>query len=35
LGDKDGALQNWMKAKEAGEYSELLDKKIRDKQLYE
>jgi tetratricopeptide (TPR) repeat protein len=35
LGEKDSAVGYWMKAKERGADSELLLKKIRDKQLYE
>lgn len=35
LGDKEEALKNWQKAKEQGGTSELIDKKIRDKKLYE
>jgi len=35
LGEKDSAVDYWMKAKQAGVGSELLDKKIKDKQLYE
>lgn len=35
LGNLEGALKNWLKAKEQGETSDLLDKKIRDKKLYE
>lgn len=35
LGEKDLALEQWRKAKELGETSELIDKKIRDKKLYE
>ncbi|HXB11490.1 MAG TPA: tetratricopeptide repeat protein [Bacteroidia bacterium] len=34
LGDKDRALDSWQKARDAGEKSELLERKIRDKQLY-
>lgn len=35
LGQKDAALEYWLKAKESGKYSELLLKKINDKTLYE
>ncbi len=35
LGDKDSAVGYWMKARERGSNSELLDRKIKDKQLYE
>ena len=35
LGDQAKALELWIKAKEFGEGSELLDKKIKDKTLYE
>ena len=35
LGDKDAALQYWMRAKQNGGNSDLLERKIRDKQLYE
>ncbi len=35
LGQKAEASEYWKKAKETGEYSELLDKKIKDNQLYE
>ena len=35
LGDKERAYDYWLKAKEAGEGSEFLDKKIKDNQLYE
>lgn len=35
LGNIDKALELWNKAKLAGETSELIDKKIADKQLYE
>ncbi len=35
LGQKEEALAFWIKAKEAGEGSDLLDKKIRDRTLYE
>ena len=35
FGNKDTALEYWQKAKEAGLKSDLLDKKIHDKQLYE
>ena len=34
-GDKDKAFDNWQKAKDMGLKSDLLDKKIRDKQLYD
>ncbi|MFH1319051.1 MAG: tetratricopeptide repeat protein [Bacteroidota bacterium] len=35
LGEIEKALENWKKAKSKGEGSDLLDKKIADKQLYE
>jgi tetratricopeptide (TPR) repeat protein len=35
LNDKEGALKNWKKAKELGSDSKLLDKKIKDVNLYE
>ena len=35
LGDQDGALENWLKAKALGDASDLIDKKITDRQLYE
>lgn len=35
LGEKELALEQWIRAKEMGETSELIDKKIRDKKLYE
>jgi tetratricopeptide (TPR) repeat protein len=35
LGDKEKALQYWIDAKKAGGTSDLIDKKIADKQLYE
>ena len=35
LGDKDKALENWQKAKDMGMKSDLLERKIRDKQLYD
>ncbi|MEO6903677.1 MAG: tetratricopeptide repeat protein [Bacteroidia bacterium] len=35
LGDKEKALQYWMDAKKAGGTSDLIDKKIVDKKLYE
>lgn len=35
LGEKDVAFDYWKKAKEAGDHSELLEKKLADKQLYE
>lgn len=35
LGRKENALEQWEKAKQLGENSELLDKKIRDKTWYE
>jgi tetratricopeptide (TPR) repeat protein len=35
LGEKDKALEIWKKAKQLGEASELIDKKIADKKLYE
>ncbi len=35
VGDKDLAVEYWIKAKEKGAASELLEKKIKNKQLYE
>lgn len=35
LGDTELALQQWMKAKQLGESSDLIDKKIAQKKLYE
>lgn len=35
LGQKNEALEQWQKAKKTGEASEFIDKKIRDKKLYE
>lgn len=35
LGQKDEALEYWKKAKEAGGATENIDRKIRDKKLYE
>jgi len=35
LGQKDDAVKYWIKAKEEGTNSELLEREIRDKQLYE
>jgi predicted negative regulator of RcsB-dependent stress response len=35
LGDKDGALEYWKRAQKAGDASELIEKKIADKKLYE
>ncbi len=35
LGQTDKAFEYWQKAKSTGKYSELLDKKIADKKLYE
>jgi tetratricopeptide (TPR) repeat protein len=35
LGEKDKALESWKKAKQLGDASELIDKKIADKKLYE
>lgn len=35
LNDSDGALLQWQKAKQIGGASELLDKKINDRKLYE
>ncbi len=35
LGEKDQAFDYWKKAKEAGNASELIDRKIADRQLYE
>ena len=35
LGDTDGALNYWQKAKDAGLKSDVLDRKIQDKKLYE
>ena len=34
-GATEEAVQYWLKAQEAGEGSELLEKKITDRQLYE
>lgn len=34
LGDKDSAVEYWMKAKQQGANSELLDREIKDRQLY-
>ncbi|MGP8216980.1 MAG: tetratricopeptide repeat protein [Bacteroidia bacterium] len=34
-GDKEGAVEYWQKAKQAGSNAPLLNKKIQDKQLYE
>lgn len=35
LNDKDGALQNWKKAKEKGTDNPNIDKKIQDQKIYE
>jgi Tfp pilus assembly protein PilF len=35
LGEKEQAVVQWQKAKQAGQGSELLEKKIKDKKLYE
>jgi tetratricopeptide (TPR) repeat protein len=35
LGEKDSAVEYWMKAKKVGGDSGLLERKIKDKQLYE
>ncbi len=35
LGKTNDALLQWQKAKQSGEYSSFLDKKIRDKKMYE
>lgn len=35
LGRKDDAVRNWEKAKATGDHSELLEKKLSDKKLYE
>lgn len=35
LGQKDLAVEQWIKAKKLGETSEFIDKKIADKKLYE
>lgn len=35
LGDKEKAVEYWIKAKAAGETTDLIDKKISDKTLYE
>lgn len=35
LGEKAAAAEFWKKAKQTGEYSDFLDKKIQDNQLYE
>jgi tetratricopeptide (TPR) repeat protein len=35
LGETELALQQWMKAKQLGESSDLIDKKIAQKKLYE
>jgi tetratricopeptide (TPR) repeat protein len=35
LGETDKALQEWMKAKQAGESSDQIDKKIAQKKLYD
>ena len=35
LGDKDNAVQYWIKAKSAGMKSDLLERKINNRQLYE
>ncbi|MGV3505001.1 MAG: tetratricopeptide repeat protein [Adhaeribacter sp.] len=35
LGEKEQAVQQWQKAKQTGKASDLIDKKIKDKKLYE
>lgn len=35
LGDTNAALENWQKAKKAGDASNKIDQKIRDKKFYE
>lgn len=35
LNDKNGALENWKKAKELGTDNQYIDKKIQDQQIYE
>lgn len=35
LGDRQGAMEQWKKAKAAGEYSDKLELKLQDGQLYE
>ena len=35
LGDVDGAVTQWQRAKGMDETSELIDKKIADRKLYE
>lgn len=35
LGDKDKAFECWQKAKELGTESEEIDRKLKDKVLYE
>jgi uncharacterized protein HemY len=35
LGEKELAVQQWQKARQTGKASELIDKKINDKKLYE
>jgi tetratricopeptide (TPR) repeat protein len=35
LGDKDGAVKYWMDAKKAGGTTDMIDKKIADKKIYE
>ena len=35
LGDAENSLKYWMDAKKAGGASDLIDKKIADKKLYE
>ncbi|WP_084523831.1 tetratricopeptide repeat protein [Adhaeribacter aquaticus] len=35
LGEKELALEQWKKAKQIGKASDLIDKKIKDKKLYE
>jgi tetratricopeptide (TPR) repeat protein len=35
LGEKEKAFENWEQAKKLGGYSDLLDKKIKNKELYE
>lgn len=35
LGDVDNALMNWKKAKETGDHTETIDRKISDKKFYD
>jgi hypothetical protein len=35
MGQTDKAFEYWQKAKAAGKYSDLLEKKISDKKMYE